>query len=40
MVIATVILTVGSGMAKRKETDKEKFKTMLIALIIIFIAVP
>jgi uncharacterized membrane protein YozB (DUF420 family) len=44
MVMAIIILTVGSGMAKRKQTDKEKFRTMLIwfiiALIIIFIAIP
>lgn len=44
MVIATVTLTVGSATAKRKDTDEEKFKTMLIwfiiALIIIFIAIP
>jgi uncharacterized membrane protein YozB (DUF420 family) len=44
MVTAIVILTIGSALAKRKETDKEKFRTMLIwfiiALIIIFIAIP
>lgn len=44
MLTAIVLLTIGSGMAKRKPTDKEKFKTMLVwfsaALIIIFIAVP
>ena len=44
MLISIVFLTVGSAMAKRKQTDKEKFKTMLIwftlALIIIFIAIP
>lgn len=44
MLTAIVILTIGSALAKRKRTDKEKFKTMLvwffIALIIIFIAIP
>jgi hypothetical protein len=44
MLTAIVVLTIGSAIAKRKPTDKEKFKTMLvwysIALIIIFIAVP
>lgn len=44
MLIAIIILTIGSASAKRKETDKEKFGTMLIwfviALIIIFIAIP
>lgn len=44
MLSSVVFLTVGSAMAKRKKTDKEKFKTMLIwfslALFIIFIAIP
>ncbi len=44
MLISIVFLTIGSAMAKRKSTDREKFKTMLIwftvALIIIFIAIP
>lgn len=44
MLAAIVIVTIGSAMAKRKETDKEKFKTMLLwfslALAIIFIAIP
>lgn len=44
MVTAIVVLTVGSALAKRKPTDKEKFKTMLvwfsIAAGIIFIAIP
>ena len=44
MLTAIVVLTIGSALAKRKPTDKEKFKTMLvwfsIALIIIFIAIP
>jgi hypothetical protein len=44
MLAAVVIVTIGSAMAKRKETDKEKFRTMLfwysVALLIIFIAIP
>ncbi|MFD0766100.1 hypothetical protein ACFQZI_14650 [Mucilaginibacter lutimaris] len=44
MISAIVIITIGSAMAKRKTTDAEKFKTMLlwfgIALLIIFIAIP
>lgn len=44
MLFSIVIITIGSAIAKRKTTDKEKFKTMLIwftvALIIIFIAIP
>ncbi len=44
MLIAIVIITIGSAKAKRKTTDHEKFKTMLIwfsvALFIIFIAIP
>lgn len=44
MLIAIVLITIGSAVAKRKETDKAKFKTMMIwftvALIIIFIAIP
>ncbi|QCX37367.1 hypothetical protein FF125_02545 [Aureibaculum algae] len=44
MLFAIIILTVGSALTKRKLTDKEKFKTMLIwfsiALLIIFIAIP
>jgi len=44
MLTAIVVLTIGSALAKRKPTDKEKFKTMLvwfsIVLIIIFIAIP
>lgn len=44
MLTAIVVLTIGSALAKRKPTDKEKFKAMLVwfsvALIIIFIAVP
>ena len=44
MLIAIVIITIGSAMAKRKETDKEKFRTIMVwysfALLIIFIAIP
>lgn len=44
MLTAIVLLTIGSSLAKRRLTDKEKFKTMLvyfsIALFIIFIAIP
>jgi uncharacterized membrane protein len=44
MIIAVVLLTLGSAMAKRKLSDKEKFKTMfiwfLLALVLIFIAIP
>jgi len=44
MLTAIVVLTIGSALTKRKPTDQEKFKTMLvwfsIALIIIFIAIP
>lgn len=44
MFTSVVLITIGSAMAKRKPTDREKFKTMLvwfsIALLIIFIAIP
>ena len=44
MLIAIIIITIGSAMAKRKTLDNEKFKTMLIwyglALFLIFIAIP
>ena len=44
MLVAIVIVTIGSALAKRKETDREKFRTMLVwyslALILIFIAIP
>ncbi len=44
MLTSIIVLTIGSALAKRKPTDKEKFKTMLIwfsiALLIIFIAIP
>jgi hypothetical protein len=44
MLTAIIFITVGSALAKRKTTDNEKFKTMLVwfsvSLIIIFIAIP
>ncbi|WP_300691209.1 hypothetical protein [Chryseobacterium sp.] len=44
MISAVVTLTIGSALSKRKSTDPEKFKTMLIwfaaALAVIFIAIP
>ncbi len=44
MLTAIVAVTIGSALAKRRSTDKEKFKTLLvwffIALILIFIAIP
>ncbi|NIF05228.1 hypothetical protein F3J23_07200 [Chryseobacterium sp. Tr-659] len=44
MITAIIIITIGSALAKRKLSDKEKFKTIgiwfSIALMIIFIAIP
>lgn len=44
MIIAIVLITIGSAKVKRKLTDKEKFKTMLLffslAFVIIMIAIP
>lgn len=44
MLFAIVLITIGSALAKRKQNDSDKFKTMLfwfsIALLIIFIAIP
>lgn len=44
MFLAVFAVTIGSAMAKRKPTDREKFRTMLvwfgITLLIIFIAIP
>jgi hypothetical protein len=44
MLLAIVLLTIGSAKAKRMQTDREKFKTMLlwffVAFILIFIAIP
>lgn len=44
MLTAIILITIGSALSKRKTTDNEKFKTMLvwflISLIIILIAIP
>jgi cytochrome bd-type quinol oxidase subunit 2 len=44
MFAAIIVLTVGSAMAKRQGTDRQKFRTMLVwfifALVIILIAIP
>jgi uncharacterized membrane protein YfcA len=44
MLIAIVVLTIGSALAKRKPTDQQKFKVMLIyfslALFLILLAIP
>ncbi|MBC8153736.1 MAG: hypothetical protein H7Z72_12565 [Bacteroidetes bacterium] len=44
MLASIVIITIGSALAKRKPTDREKFRTVLvwfsIALLIIFLAIP
>jgi hypothetical protein len=44
MVLAIVLLTIGSAKAKRQKTDEQKFKTMAIwftiALVIIFLSIP
>jgi hypothetical protein len=44
MILSVVLVTIGSALAKRKNTDNEKYKTMLVwfsvSLIIIFIAIP
>lgn len=44
MLIAIIVITIASALAKRKNTDHGKFKTILIgygiALMIIFIAIP
>jgi hypothetical protein len=44
MLTAIILITIGSALSKRKTTDKQKFKTMLVwfsaSLIIIFIAIP
>lgn len=44
MVIAITLITIGAAKAKRKPTDAEKFKTMLlwssVALLIIFFSIP
>ncbi|MEI6945865.1 hypothetical protein V9K67_01610 [Paraflavisolibacter sp. H34] len=44
MLTAVVLLTIGSALSKRKQEDRQKFKTMLawfgIALLVLFIAIP
>ncbi len=44
MMVAIVVLTLGSAFAKRKSTDRLKYKTMLIwytiAFLIIFLSIP
>jgi hypothetical protein len=44
MITSVVLVTIGSALAKRRPTDKEKYKTMLIwfsiTISIIFIAIP
>lgn len=44
MIVAVVFVTIGSALAKRKPTDQEKYKTMLvwfsITLLLILIAIP
>lgn len=44
MILAIVIITIGSALAKRETADADKFRTMLrwfsIALMLIFIAIP
>jgi len=44
MLIAVILITMGSAFAKRKKTDREKFGTILFwfsaALIIILVAIP
>lgn len=44
MLVAITVITIGSALAKRKTTDREKFKTMLswflVAFIIILLAIP
>lgn len=44
MISAVAVLTIGSAMAKRQTTDRQKFQTMLIwfglALLLIVIAIP
>jgi hypothetical protein len=44
MLVAIVVITIGSALAKRQSTDREKFRTMLvwfsIGLAIIFLAIP
>ena len=44
MFMAIVVITIGSALARRKEADRDKFRTLLlwfsIALVLLFIAIP
>lgn len=44
MFVSIVVITIGSALAKRRATDREKFRTMAIwfsvALLLIFLAIP
>jgi multisubunit Na+/H+ antiporter MnhB subunit len=44
MTIAIVLITIGSSVAKRQQTDPAKFRTMVIwfalALLVIFVSIP
>ena len=44
MLVAIVVITIGSALAKRRSADREKFRTMLVwfgvALLLIFVAIP
>lgn len=44
MLVAIIIITIGSALAKRRDTNADKYKTMLlwyiVALLVIFIAIP
>lgn len=44
MLIAVILITIGSALAKRRKSDHEKFKTMLtwfgVALLLILLAIP
>ena len=44
MILAIIIITIGSAKSKRKTTDKEKFKTMAtwytVGLVLIFANIP
>jgi predicted metal-binding membrane protein len=44
MMVAVIVITIGSAMAKRKVTDQEKFTTMFYwfaaGLLLIFLAIP
>ena len=44
MLVSIVVLTIGSALAKRRPTDREKFRTIAlwfsVALLLIFLAIP